>query len=1680
MRVQINQPLQAQQDKQIQKADIGIQFQNTFQEQNQNNTSQNSSKNPVKKPFQNFIISKYEAMSDRDFKKVPISYINQIYKMQSIDLMKLHQEASKSIQEMSQSSIQFYQTKYSLQQNRGAAKMNQTLDNRHFHLNNKFGFSPQSSLSNSPTNSFFQDQKSNNSRSLSIVQKLDQNKFDSIKEENIPVREEQNIVKIKKTTSVFTSPSFSGSFSHNRNLIKTQNVEIRSLVNKNNFSTNKLFFRQQKQLQQNTQFPNIFKQVENNQLNEIKDQQFRKDFKEWQQQFINPSEKLFHSQTSSKKSDREIQNNSVSTQQSNSKAKTEQKELNKMSQKIESFASRNQIDSISLKEMTNRQIDSNCNFQEYNLNSSKQQEYFFVSQYSNSSQNNQFKQEQNQSQEFQNSHLQKNSLSQIQSIPQNQVNKNNLQKIIQVQRVQSPLLQNFKANSETNKNVQKFSITQNSFLIQQDEQQDKLKRENINFSQKAQNNKNLTIQINRLSNQNSFELNKSGEMETGQENSQSIKNNGQINQLEMNKVSQQESSNNDNQNSQQKEIKINESKFVLHKPNNYKKNKVYLKNVQKNNTSPVASPSQIKQTHKKSPVTPSDNKKSVENSNQVLAQQFFQNSPTFSKNKSQFSKQQESLTKISSDEIDEKHLKAANVNSIIFRNQEKETMQNFKIKNEIEEIKSAFVRSILEEQAYMYQENYTSLETKIFERKRQEHQINFKTNIHQGDQQKNQSNKQFPLLQEIQQLKKNYSNNNSALNRTIDLSNSPQLNRGSPKSCQTPKLSNIQLEDVFFQVRRSSMQLNKPNLKTQQSLQEGDQYLDIHSQVKNQAIAEIAKQNTELSMRRSQFSNLNFTSATSEQQQSLNNPLPELKIQIQNKNSVPEQSPQNQKRNSKLSSEINKFQPQASEGGQSFSNSPTLQKSAQKQSISMFSKMHNPLMNMNRRQSKIVVIDSDIKLANNNNENNSHSISPLNINDNNKKICFSKQLSSNSDESVDSQLSNRSKDSFNNIDQNNKSICIKRNAEAQQKSEQPSLNTVQKISTPISTKNNQGAVQNTGFEDILKNYYEKLDQEEEKKSTSSIKDSNNKDLNNSYNGSNGSLNFSNYQQQPGIQQNNPNKVHNQEMTIKRLGSIQRYQSFESRSSFINSPKSQSNRVRPQISSTDQPSKQKGLATIYIELNEIMNSHILQNLTLSEKLSSLLEFYDIKKQNLQHYYAIFLKFVLIDDSKVFNPDTFASFKIHYQVFEQLQIILIETLKSLNYNTHAIEQIIERLEYQKKYIAEGLLVNEIGGSSGILKTIVESLEELNQKLPYNFSQQLSAEEKTATLTRVVTIICNQERLFSLNANNYINSIDQKSNFDIEMQPYLHYFKDFGQKEFYCFKLTFYTSLKQRGYRQQTIFRFLEQFEKARYKISSTLTMSNLLKDKQVYDQLVQDYIWKIQQDNQMCQAFENNKEVIQFFCHSVILEFIYSLHGRFDLYFLLSKLPHLTSSHLSKLASFLTSIVDYRGLSQHFINDIKIKFLKISYKLGLDKSPITLIKQESNNINFLEDLIQEINSIMHKDECFESFIQKFPEDKISLTIADTTQLQSGLRALNFFLLTLLSEYDIYSIQDLHSALQAFNVSITIPIQWKIAIEFALNNMKIPYKISQKIIELISLQFSLLYKNTQYEQFNQVLLN
>lgn len=50
-------------------------------------------------------------------------------------------------------------------------------------------------------------------------------------------------------------------------------------------------------------------------------------------------------------------------------------------------------------------------------------------------------------------------------------------------------------------------------------------------------------------------------------------------------------------------------------------------------------------------------------------------------------------------------------------------------------------------------------------------------------------------------------------------------------------------------------------------------------------------------------------------------------------------------------------------------------------------------------------------------------------------------------------------------------------------------------------------------------------------------------------------------------------------------------------------------------------------------------------------------------------------------------------------------------------------------------------------------------------------------------------------------------------------------------------------------------------------------------------------------------------------------------------------------------------------------------------------------------------------MHSDECFENFIQKFPEDKLSLTLGEVKN-SSGLRALNFFFFSLLSDNDFYS--------------------------------------------------------------------
>ncbi len=55
-----------------------------------------------------------------------------------------------------------------------------------------------------------------------------------------------------------------------------------------------------------------------------------------------------------------------------------------------------------------------------------------------------------------------------------------------------------------------------------------------------------------------------------------------------------------------------------------------------------------------------------------------------------------------------------------------------------------------------------------------------------------------------------------------------------------------------------------------------------------------------------------------------------------------------------------------------------------------------------------------------------------------------------------------------------------------------------------------------------------------------------------------------------------------------------------------------------------------------------------------------------------------------------------------------------------------------------------------------------------------------------------------------------------------------------------------------------------------------------------------------------------------------------------------------------------------------------------------------------------------------------------------------VSDGIKLLTFFLVELFSNYDIYTIQDLKVGILAYSLNNIIPIQWKLAIEFAIKNV------------------------------------
>lgn len=203
-----------------------------------------------------------------------------------------------------------------------------------------------------------------------------------------------------------------------------------------------------------------------------------------------------------------------------------------------------------------------------------------------------------------------------------------------------------------------------------------------------------------------------------------------------------------------------------------------------------------------------------------------------------------------------------------------------------------------------------------------------------------------------------------------------------------------------------------------------------------------------------------------------------------------------------------------------------------------------------------------------------------------------------------------------------------------------------------------------------------------------------------------------------------------------------------------------------------------------------------------------------------------------------------------------------------------------------------------------------------------------------------------------------------------------------------------------------------------------------------------------------AFHENTEIIDSFSHAVILQFLYKQTAQFDVVFLTSQLILLKKQHLLTISHLLVGIMQYRGISPHLITDVKVHFLKLSLSCRNLQQP----SPPHTHISLIQQIITQINVIITSDECFENFIDKFPKDKDSLTHEISSQSSNGLHILHYFLLSLFSTYDFYTIQDLQSSLIAFNIRITIPIQWKIAIEIALNNLHTLPSLAKHIVHTV----------------------
>lgn len=355
---------------------------------------------------------------------------------------------------------------------------------------------------------------------------------------------------------------------------------------------------------------------------------------------------------------------------------------------------------------------------------------------------------------------------------------------------------------------------------------------------------------------------------------------------------------------------------------------------------------------------------------------------------------------------------------------------------------------------------------------------------------------------------------------------------------------------------------------------------------------------------------------------------------------------------------------------------------------------------------------------------------------------------------------------------------------------------------------------------------------------------------------------------------------------------------------------------------DSQKYQKVFATLQSEMRTIMKDFIITPLSTNEDFNRLLTTHQLTWGIVENSIRSFLEFVIAESadrsSQKLTPTSkvFVGFKVPPAIFEDfLRVQLPRLLGMLNYSSRTIEQVTELLIYNNKLICEGLLLDELGGSSNINSILCDCLPQMILHLPITSD----CSDPSGVFNRLISAISTYD-LLSLSAADHAMPVNSPSSYDTsffsaEIASILPFFRDFSQKDFFMLKIIFWSALTARGFREKTVSRFMEAMERVRQSIAPKLIMKNFLSDDSLYQQIFIEFQTKVREDDQLSSKFRSNGDIFSQLSHVFLLNYLYRLHARFDIVFLLHSLPcKLSLADLMIIQGLLEDIAKKRIFSE----------------------------------------------------------------------------------------------------------------------------------------------------------------------